>query len=214
MCMCVYVRAGGSNRRWLEDIVAAKVPFDDDIVRSVFGESFGSADSIIVMDARCLLSGLEAVGRPAVSTMHLGTHPGWLASVTSSTNWSAFVHNVFVRLWAVIAEANKRDCTLEVLIIVCCKSGVHRSLATGYLMALAIQLNEYFAGVLKMMPVPMATVGSPDDFCQCELADQGGRPCEVCRIAHWEGDAVRRMVLPVVQAEATRAKRVVFPDMP
>ena len=198
----------------MQDIVDMKTDFDEDVVRNSFGELFGSADSIVVMDARCLMGAIDTIGTSAVCTEHLGTHPGWLTSVTSSANWGAFVHNVFVRLWSLVAEARRRRCSLEVLIIVCCKSGVHRSLATGYLMALAISLNEDFAGVVRMMPVPMATVGSPDDFCQCVHEHDGRRPCELCRIPHWEGSDVRARVLEVVQAEAGRAKRVVYPDIP
>ena len=190
-------------------MVAGNSPFDEDIVRLVFGESYGSADSIIVMDARCLVSSMEAVGLPAISTFHLGTHPGWYASVLSSANWSAFVHNVFVRLWAVVQEARRRGCTLEALIIVCCKSGVHRSKAAGFLTALAIQLNTDFDRVVELMAVPMTTVGSSEDYVECE--HNGDRPCEVCRVQNWKSEGVRRQVWPVVQAEAPKAKRIAFP---
>ena len=190
-------------------MVAGKREFDEDIVRHVFGESYGSADSIIVMDARCLVSGMEAVGLPAMSTMHLGTHPGWLMSILSSPNWPAWVHNVFVRLWALVQEARRRGRSLEALIIVCCKSGVHRSVAAGYMTALAIELNTDFDGAVQMMAVGMDSVGSPEDFCQCE--SNGIRPCEVCRVPYWLTPGARDQVWPVVQEEAPKARRIAFP---
>ena len=49
----------------MADIADGKIEFDEAIVRNVFGEKYGSADSIIALDARCLVSGLEAVGRSA-----------------------------------------------------------------------------------------------------------------------------------------------------
>ena len=195
----------------MADMAVGKKEFDEAIVRNVFGESYGSADSIIVMDARCLVSGMEAVGLPPISTMHIGTRYGWLSSVLSSANWPAFVHNVFVRLWALVHEARRRDCTLEALIVMCCKSGVHRSLAAGYMTALAIQMNTDFEGVVKLMPVPIATVGSPEDYCQCDFNGTGVRPCEVCRVPYWQGSGVRDQVLPVAREEAARARRIAFP---
>ena len=70
--------------------------------------------------------------------------------------------------------------------------------------ALAIQMNADFEGQVKLMPVPIATVGSPEDYCQCESKDTGVRPCELCRIPYWQEPAVRDKVRPVAREEGAR----------
>ena len=77
--------------------------------------------------------------------------------------------------------------------------------------ALAIQMNTDFEGVVKLMPVPIATVGSPEDYCQCDFNGTGVRPCEVCRVPYWQTPGVRDQVWPVVREEAAKARRIAFP---
>ena len=220
MCVRLCVRVSASVwvclyccRTLLADIVNGSTEFSEATVRRVFGQSYGAADSIVALDSGMLQGALEAVGMLGAPTDHIGTHVVWLHTVAHSDNWEAFVHNVFVRLWSLMIVARDRDHDVEALIIVCCKSGVHRSLAAAYLTALAIRLNPDFAGGVELMAVPMVTVGSPDDYCRCHLPD-GSRPCEICRQTGWDNSSITEVVSLTVEQAALTARAVIFPGEP
>lgn len=157
-------------------------------------------------DARTLISPSNVVGLDALDTTHLGTHRSWVQAVAYSPNFADWMYNMWCRIWKAYISLQGTAGDQELLIITCCLSGVHRSIAAAYVSALALTSVPNIEDMVYVASGGLLTVGQPHDHTSCTGRDSR-RPCELCRGTPWLETQIRAEVSRVARQTCDAAMR-------
>ena len=119
--------------------------------------------------------------------IHAGTHHSWIEAVLHSPNLPRFLLSAFLRLHVLLRRMAESTGDKDVLFIVACKSGVHRSVAAAHLLATALRIIGNFNEHICLYPAAVQCLSAAiDEFIHCVDSTHHGRLCEVCRDKPWE----------------------------
>ena len=180
-------------------------PFQEEVVLQAFGDHVGLAHFAVALDTRYLMTMEEARGEAALDTDHMGTHPSFIDSALHSRGFVVFIYNLFMRMWRIFYCKRSWAVQSEVVVVMTCKSGVHRAVAGAYLAALAL---EAYPAEFQVME-EIGGLNSPQAGIRCWAGDRVSQPCEQCRSFYWRQQAIARYVSQVACAEGSAAKALV-----